>query len=287
MIDVSITGFTIDANIQGGDSSKNFAGVFFNNVGDGINDGLYSCSINNFGSYGPVWSSTYNTWMGNYGVVVYGDSTLDIDDNTLDDYTVSGISARGVDVDVAVTSNDLDGTDSGYVGIFLREGTATISGNNIYNHAGASENIGIYLYDAGASVNISENTIEDNQIGLFLAETNGVTIDSNTFTDSVYRSIVIQQDSDNNIVKGNTITMTGEDTDAGIVIASDSGNNIIGGDDSEDGNSITLPTSATGSGTLYTIWLSGADTGNVTVKITQLQVEQELFSLTEVLDTQE
>jgi len=122
-IDVKIEGFTIDANGQGGSSSQNFAGVFFRDVGDGINDGLYSCTVYNFSSYGPVWSGTYNTWMGNYGTQVYGTSDLTIYDNDIDDYTVPGISARGANVDITVTSNDLDGTDSDYAGIYLREAT--------------------------------------------------------------------------------------------------------------------------------------------------------------------
>ena len=269
-IDVKIQGFTIDANGQDATADQNFAAVFLRDVGNGIDDGLYSCTIQNFGSYGSspnYWSGTYGTWMGNYGTIIYGTSDLIINGNDINDYTVSGVSANGADIEVVVTNNDLDGTYSDYAGLYLRDGIGTISGNNIHDHYGVIENMGIYLFDAGlVSIDnsISTNTISDNYIGLFLKGTNGATIAGNTFTDNTFRSIVIQQDSDNNIVKGNTITMGGADVGAGIVIGSDSGGNIIGGDIAEDGNSITIPTS--GSDVLYAILMNEADTGAVTIK---------------------
>ncbi|MDG6220855.1 MAG: right-handed parallel beta-helix repeat-containing protein, partial [Candidatus Thermoplasmatota archaeon] len=246
-IEVKIEGFTIDANGLGADANQNFAGVFFRDVGVSSAQGLYSCAIYNFGAYGPVWSGTYNTWMGNYGVVVYGDSTLSIQGNEFDDYTTSAVSARGVNVDITVTGNDLDGTDSGYAGIFLREGVGLISGNNIHDHAGAAESMGIYCYAAAAGTAIddstSANTFNNNYIDILFAYTDGATISGNTFTNTEFRSIALGLDSDGNVISGNTITMSGADTSAAIVIGSDCGGNVIGGNLPADGNAITMSTS--------------------------------------------
>jgi len=270
-IDVKIHGFTIDANSQDANTNKNLAGVFFRDVGHGSGDGLYSSTIYNFGTYYGGWSGTMGTWNGNTGVTIYGTSDLTIDDNDIDDYTVSGVSAIGSNVNVTVTGNDLDGTDSGYAGLFLRDGVGTISGNNIHDHNLSGDSIGIYLYDGATGTIIDDsagpNTIAGNNLGLFLKGTDGATIDGNTFIDNSHKSIVIQQDSDNNVVKGNTITVAspgGANLQSGIYIGSDSGGNVIGGDTAADGNTITLPTS--GTGLLYAIWLSGTDTGDVIIK---------------------
>ena len=266
-IDMKIDGFTIDANNEDATDTDNlnFAGMFFRDVGDGTDDGIYSCSINNFGAYGAVWSSTYNTWMGNYGVVVYGTSDLNIDDNDIGDYTVSGVSAKGTNVDVTVNENNFDGSSSDYVGVFLRDGAGAITSNTITNHYGVGENMGIYLYDAAAGVNISSgNIISNNFIGIFLAGTDGAIIDGNSFTNNLYRSIVIQQDSDNNVVRDNTITMVTGDVSSGIYIGSNSGGNVIGGNSADDGNDITLP--ADGIGMRYCIHLAAADIDAVTIK---------------------
>jgi parallel beta-helix repeat protein len=266
-IDVKIQGFTIDANGQNANASQNFAGVFFRDVGDGTGDGLYSSTIYNFGSYFGGWSGSLNTWNGNTAVTIYGNSDLTIDDNDIDDYTVSGVSAVGSNVNVTVTGNDLDGTDSGYVGLFLRDGAGTISGNNIHAHTSTNAGFGIYLYQTAAGTMIDDsagpNTIASNRVGVTLYDTDGATIDGNTFTNSSYKSILIQEDSDNNVVKSNTISPMASAL-AGVDIETNCGGNVIGGDTAADGNTITLPTS--GSGLLYAIWLSGTDTGAVTVK---------------------
>jgi parallel beta-helix repeat protein len=267
-IDVKIQGFTIDANGQDATAAQNFAGVFFRDVGDGTGDGLYSSTIYNFGSYFGGWKgSPLNTWNGNTGVTIYGDSDLTIDDNDIDDYTVSGVSAIGSNVDVTVTGNDLDGTDSGYVGLFLRDGVGAISGNSIHGHTSTNAGFGIYLYQAAAATMIDDsagpNTIDGNRVAVTLWDTDGATIDGNTISNSSYKSIMLQDDSDDNVVKSNTISPTASAL-AGVDIETNCGGNVIGGDTAADGNTITLPTS--GSGNLYAIWLSGTDTGAVNVK---------------------
>jgi len=272
-IDVKIEGFTIDANGQEGNSSQNFAGVFFRDVGDGVNDGLYACTIYNFGSYGAnpnSWSGTYGTWMGNCGVMIYDDSELTIDDCDINDYTIAGINARGTEVNLAITSNDLDGTDSDLDGIFLRDGVATISGNNIHGHDGVGENIGIYLYEAKSGVVLDDsagpNIIQDNFIGVWLKGTSAAIIDGNTFTDNSYKSIIADQDSDNNVIKSNTITMTGLSVLSAINIGTDSGGNVIGGATAVDGNTITIPTNTGEAAYMpYVIYLTSG-TGDTSIQ---------------------
>ena len=102
----------------------------------------------------------------------------------------------------------------------------------------ADAGLGIYLYEVSNTI-LSGCESSNNNIGLLMAGVNEATIDGNAFIDNSYRSIVIQQDSDNNVVKGNTITMTGPDTLDGIVIGSDSGGNIIGA--AGEPNLLTIP----------------------------------------------
>ncbi len=270
-INVKIEGFTIDGNGQDATdtATQNFVGVFFRDVGDGTNDGLYSSTIQNLGSY-------YNSYpRGSSGIWVLGNSILTINDNDIKGYIISGIVVNGddgekTDPNVVVTNNLVTGQGVPPAvshGIQIGYGSVgTISGNTITK----VPSTGIYLYKAGTGViiddSISANLILDSNIGLFLAYTDGATISGNLFTDNTYRSIVIQQDSDNNVVKGNTITMTGGDVSAGIVIGSDSGDNIIGGDTADDGNSFNLPTTSSIDNVPYVIWINSADTDDVTIK---------------------
>jgi parallel beta-helix repeat protein len=117
----------------------------------------------------------------------------------------------------------------------------TISGMKFLN-ANAGAGVGIYLYNVDDTV-ISSCESSNNEIGLLLAGVNYATIDGNTLSDNTYRSIVIQQNSNGNIVKGNTITMSGNDTLDGIVIGSDSGDNVIGAESQP--NTINIPQSTT------------------------------------------
>jgi len=87
-----------------------------------------------------------------------------------------------------------------------------------------------------------------------------------TFTGNTYRSIVIQEDSDNNIVKGNTIAMTGTATEAAIVIGTDSGSNVIGVEG--NGNTISMPTSTSlgGDHMPFGIYMSGIGASDNTIQ---------------------
>jgi len=146
----------------------------------------------------------------------------------------------------------------------------TIRGMKFVN-SGTGASIGVYLYGVGVGYTCENTTLEsceisNNNIGLFLAEANGATIKNNTFTDNGYRSLVIQEDSDNNIVKGNNISMTGTATEAAIVIGSNSGNNIIGVEGS--GNTISMPTSTSlgGDHMPFGIYMSGIGASDNTIQ---------------------
>ena len=130
-------------------------------------------------------------------------------------------------------------------------------------NSGSGADIGLYLFGVGATYTSDNVVVEsceftNNKIGVFLAGANNADIKENNFTGNSLRSILVQQDSDDNNFTSNVITMTEDSTEAGIIIGSDSGGNII-----ED-NTITLPSS--GSGTMYSIWLNAADTGDVTIQ---------------------
>ncbi len=154
----------------------------------------------------------------------------------------------------------VDGNLKGKV-VQVTAGDVTISGMKFVN-ADADAGVGIYLFGVSNTV-ISSCESSNNKIGLLLAGVNGSTIENNAFVDNSYRSIVIQQNSDSNVVKGNTVTMSGPDTLDGIVIGSDSGDNTIGTE--EQPNSITMSQSTTLEGGAHlprAIYLTGVGASN-------------------------
>jgi len=85
-------------------------------------------------------------------------------------------------------------------GIWLRYVSGvTVKNFNIYN-AG----IGIYIMYGSNNV-LEYNTFSNNYYGIWLHETDGNTIDSNTVSDSGYYGIILQRYNDYNIVSNNTI----------------------------------------------------------------------------------
>ena len=136
-IDFKLEGFNIDANNQGGtvdaQGSKVFIGIYLKYVGNEISDdGIYSCTINNFNDYWGDWGNS--TWQGNYGIRAQ-DVMIEIDDNLIYDNTSEGIFISGASSIVKITNNELDGTYSRNCGIDVVDGATIeeVSGNNIYN----------------------------------------------------------------------------------------------------------------------------------------------------------
>lgn len=189
--------------------------------------------------------------------------------------TYSSTCALKIDKSITLIGTGLPTVDGGLRDIVVQvtADNVTITGMKFVN-SGAGASIGIYLFGVGASYTCDNTTLEsceisNNKIGLFLAGANGATIDGNTFTDNTYRSIVIQQDSDNNIFKSNTITMTDGSASSAIAIGSLSNSNIIGGSLVTDGNSITMATS--GGGLLYNIHITpDVGAGNNTIQYNEI-----------------
>ncbi|ACL17224.1 PKD domain-containing protein [Methanosphaerula palustris] len=126
-------------------------------------------------------------------------------------YGIVFFNSRGCTVQgVAMTGNGMD--------IFLSNNCTenTISGNTF------SDGIGIYLLDSCRSNTISKNTFTGCLPGIYMSgDCDQNTICENTFTGNVYGILI--SDSNNNIVKGNSIinSMT-----CGLVVGGGSGNTI-------------------------------------------------------------
>lgn len=259
-IDVRIEGFTIDANTQNKvASAAQFDGVFFGNVTDtsGTVAGIFSCSIHNFAD-SPAYEG--------FGVVVYGDSLLTVNDNDISDYTRDGISINryggsGSNPDVTISGNTITGSPTALNGINIGTVTAgTVTGNTITGNtrSGPWAGGGIVVWSS-TGVTIQNNHVDNNFYGIDLEpDTSGVHISGNTLEDNIKRAISLNG-ADNNFVSGNTITgpVAGTD-DVAIGLANGATGNMIGGNTAPDGNIITMATSGTGN--LYAIYMQ-ADVG--------------------------
>ncbi|MGD0283897.1 MAG: right-handed parallel beta-helix repeat-containing protein, partial [Dissulfurispiraceae bacterium] len=195
-IDVRIEGFTIDANGQNKTpGTAQLDGVFFRNVKDagGTMAGLYASTIMGFAS-----TPDYESW----GVVVYGDSALTLDDNAVSGFTRDGIdvfgdAGAGADPTVTISRNVVTGSAIGLNGMAIEDGAmATITGNTVTGMTRstpwAGGAIGVWDSDGviiGGSNPGDANQIDDNFYGIDLINTNHATVSGNTLTHNVKRSI--------------------------------------------------------------------------------------------------
>jgi parallel beta-helix repeat protein len=262
-IDVKMQGFTINADSQGkAGGTDGLLGVFLRDV-EGTDAGLYSSTIEGF------TTTAYESW----GVRVYGDSDLTIDDNTLTDYTRDGIvingdDGAGPDPAVVVSNNDLTGSSIPLNGIQIGYGASgTISGNSVTGHTRSSPwaAVGIMVYKSdGITVN-GGNYVESCHYGISLIQSDACTVSGNTLQENVAFHVGLD-DSNNNQVSDNTITGTAGGTeDKAIGLSNGSTGNSIGGASPADGNDISLASS--GSGLLYGIYVQGTvGSGSNTVR---------------------
>ncbi|MFA7628044.1 MAG: Ig-like domain-containing protein [Candidatus Dojkabacteria bacterium] len=158
--------------------------------------------------------------------------------------------------------------------IYVAAGTYTGSYLSIENKAvsiiGSGEGSTIIKPDTGGAViTINNNTTSGMTIegftidatntgsGIFIQNSNSnVTIENNKVINFTDKGVLISN-SNNNVVQDNTIEGSSIGSNAGVYLDNNSEDNLI------DGNTISLPTS--GSGTLYNVWLAGAVSGNNTV----------------------
>jgi len=200
----------------------------------------------------PVTNQTQNTSYATIQAAIDAAAAGDVIYVAAGTYNENYSSSCALKIDKSITLigtglPTVDGVGTHAIVAQVESDNVTIRGMKFVNSStGANAGIGVYLFGFGTGYTCENTTLEsceisNNEIGLFLAEANGATINENTFTGNTYRSIIIQQDSDNNIVKGNTIAMTGAATEAAIVIGTDSGDNVIGVEG--NGNTISMPTS--------------------------------------------
>ncbi|MCE5258304.1 MAG: right-handed parallel beta-helix repeat-containing protein [Chloroflexi bacterium] len=252
-IAIRIQGFTIDANNQPKTAgTAGLIGVFFRDV-KGEQAGSYSCAIQGFEQV------EYQSW----GIRVYGDSALSIEDNTLTGYTRDGISVNGdgaaeADPVVTINNNDLTGSALPLNGISVGDGaTGTISGNTVRDHTRSAEwgAVGI-IVDNSDNVQVTDNTISNCFYGIYLGDADFCSISGNTLTDNIRRAISLDTAS-NNTVSSNIINGPAAGTDdTAIGLDNNCTNNTIGGGSLADGNTITMATSGTGN--LYAIYMQAS-----------------------------
>ncbi len=220
-IDVRVEGFMFDANDQNktADTTTKFTGVFFSNVYDDPDDhdgtvaGLFSSTIHNFG-----------TDLQNYGVRIYGQSKLTVDDNTVYEYTRDGITANGDDdsvttddPDVIISNNAVTGIGTVAVvqnGIQVAYGASgSITGNTVSNDTGDSEwwSTGI-LVSYTDNITVTNNTAIGNTTGVYVAFADNNTVSQNTFTNNVQAGVMVSNNdkagpaTTNNHIEDNTFT---------------------------------------------------------------------------------
>lgn len=266
-IDVRIEGFTFDANSQNKmPGTAQLDGVFFRDVKDagGTVAGLFSSTIHNFAAT-PDYEA--------FGIVVYGDSLLTLNDNNISDYTRDGISINryggaGSNPNVTISGNTVTGSAVSLNGINISGVTAgTVMGNTVTGNARSAPwaGGGIVVWSS-TGITITGNHVDNNFYGIDLEPgTYSVTISGNELTGNIKRAISLNG-ADNNTVSGNTITGPASGTDdTAIGLANGSTGNIIGGTAPADGNTITMATS--GSGNLYAIYMqSDVGTGSNTIQ---------------------
>ncbi len=265
-VDVRIQGFTVDAALKNKMAgTARFDGVFFRDIKNsgGSMAGLHSCTIHDFAA-----TPDYESW----GLEVFGDALLTINDNEISDYTRDGLNIRGdagiqADPDVTISGNIVTGSSTCLNGINVGDGaSAIISGNTVTGQTRSAPwaGVGIAVWSNGA-MTISNNIVNGNYYGIDVAQTNGALVSENTLTDNISRAISLD-DAYECTVSGNTISGTaGGSEDVAIGIANGSSDNMIGGATEDVGNAITMATA--GQGNLYAIYMQAdVGTGSNTIR---------------------
>jgi len=252
-IDVQVEGFTFDVDSQNKTvGTDRIDGVFFRDVRDvgGSMAGLFASTIHNFAA-----TPDYEAW----GLAVYGDSLLTVNDNDISDYTRDGVVVIGGNI--TISSNIITGSATALNGINIQDvSTGSVTGNTVTGNTRSAPwaGGGIVLW-ASSGVSIEDNHVNGNFYGIDLEpDTNDVTVSRNELTNNIKRAISLNS-ADNNTVSDNTITgPVGGTDDVAIGLANTSTGNTIGGDTLEDGNTIIMATAGTGN--LYAVYMQ-ADVG--------------------------
>jgi len=268
-ISVRIEGFTINDDNRN-KTADTFAvtAVFFRDVA-GPTSGLFNCAILGFPA-NPDYEC--------FGIKVYGNSQLTINNNTLTSYTRDAIGANGGtggNPNVNIIGNTCTGSAIPLQGISLvNVVTGTVSGNTITGHTrtAAWPGVGI-LVSASSGVTVQDNIISNCRRGIELAGSSNNIVANNTISTAgefgIALSVCNSISSNSNSVKRNTIG-TEAGAAAGLSISGDCNGNVIGGDAVTEGNTFNLPATTGDSGPMC-VYLQGAmTTGNNTIKYNTL-----------------
>jgi parallel beta-helix repeat protein len=229
-IEVTIDGFAIDGNNSA--ASQIFAGILLRNCVEShvSNNTLYE-----------LLAGTGNPQT--MGVLVYGGSDVEIDQNIVNDWSRCGIGIVGdggslPDPNATVTGNTVVGEGPLPDGSWAQNGiqvsggaVATLTGNEVSDIAyipatwAASA---INLYQSGSGVTLTGNNVHDCQAALYLTYTSDVAISDNTFENNEFIMVL----GGDNIAFGNN-TFTGNDQGAYFGDATNVAmtNNIFTGND--------------------------------------------------------
>jgi len=219
VIEADISGFEING-LNNATSTKSFVGILLRNVdGEVANNSLSNLYDADGKGNGPE----------TFGILVYGDSAVDILNNTITDYSRGGIGVQGdlgaaPDPVATVQGNTLTGNGfEGETGWWADNGiqfgygaSGQIVGNTVTGHWsnspwGAS---GIIIAST-SNVDIIQNLVQDNELGIALAgysvygapyeASNNILVKQNEIIANEY-GISLQMDANNTLILMNNVT---------------------------------------------------------------------------------
>jgi parallel beta-helix repeat protein/predicted outer membrane repeat protein len=185
-------------------------------------------------------------YAGNSGVGIVIDNvpagSLLIQNNNVSKNTGTGmaISNNSGIGEVTIDDNTIDDNGTGGNGIYISQiEYATISGNTITRHIKESEWwTGIGLYNSGGNI-ISDNTINENLVGIFIdSSSHNNRVINNVISDNAMDGIWI--DGDENDILGNTISNNTGAILCGVYLTGSAENNVINFNNITE-NSLDLP----------------------------------------------
>ncbi|MEI6435259.1 MAG: right-handed parallel beta-helix repeat-containing protein, partial [Bacteroidota bacterium] len=239
-INVKIEGFSLlDSNKNKMPGTNNLAGLFMRNI-SGTGAGFYNCYIGQFPQT-PEFEC--------FGVRVFGNSLLTIENNTIEAYTGDGIGVTGGtsgNPDVAISNNILYGSDVPLNGIYLGEGASgVISDNYVRDHIRSASGAGSGIQVSGSNgVLIDHNQVYYAERGINLVNADRLTLTENSVgVENMNGFGIVMDNIDSSKIQNNYIVNDAGNLKAGLILSNGSTGNLIGGE--EHGNRFMLHTSDT------------------------------------------
>jgi parallel beta-helix repeat protein len=186
--------------------------------------------------------------------------TATISQNTIDGYQKAGIVVDNTGSSAEIDHNTITGAGSTDLiaqnGIQISRGaTANVNHNTVSGNLYAPQSdsaTGILLYQPGA-VTVEQNTLLNNDVGIYAFETNGAMIDHNQVTGSTFDGIVLDTTSgstvDHNTTNNNGFgdRSSNPTGDGGIALFSSTNNTVTQNtSNSNKGDGICADTNSTG-----------------------------------------